>query len=140
MIDADNEGVTPMTLRRIDIGFVSADRSLVDFLAEVFELDALPGLEATMGTIYKLGAPGSVIKIMVPNESPASPPSADPFFSMGGLRYLTFRVDDVDAVVKRAIDRGAVLQSGPSELPNGVRIAFVLDPDGNTIEIAQDPA
>ena len=126
-----------MTLLRVDVGFVSADRTLVDFLARVFELPELPSITLEPGTVCRLQAPASVVKVMLPAEAPAPPVAASPFYALAGLRYLTLWVDDLEGVIARAIGEGGRIERGPVELVPGVRIAVLEDPQGNAIEVAQ---
>jgi uncharacterized glyoxalase superfamily protein PhnB len=46
-------------------------------------------------------------------------------------------VDDVDAVVERAIVHGGAVVDGPTEQPWGLRQAVVRDPEGYLWEPAQ---
>jgi catechol 2,3-dioxygenase-like lactoylglutathione lyase family enzyme len=127
-----------MTVRSVDIGFVSTDRSLVDFLAAVFELSELDPLEFPQGTVYRLAGPGGLVKVMVPATPPRPLVRSDPFHAIAGLRYLTVRVDDLDGVLERATVRGASIALGPLDLRPGVRLAVLTDPDGNAIEVIED--
>jgi predicted enzyme related to lactoylglutathione lyase len=126
-----------MTLLRVDVGFVSADRTLVDFFARVFELQELPSITLEPGTVCRLQAPASVMKVMLPAEAPDPPVPASPFYALAGLRYLTLWVDDIEAVIGRAVAEGGRIERGPVELVPGVRIAVLEDPQGNAIEVAQ---
>ena len=128
-----------MTLSRFEAGFVSTDRGLVDFLAEVFELDALDPFDVGFGTLYRLRSPGGVLKVMVPKRPPKPGERAEPFYALGGLRYLTLYVDDLDGIVERAMTRGGRVVHGPTDLGPGTRIAVLEDPDGNPIEVVQAP-
>jgi predicted enzyme related to lactoylglutathione lyase len=127
-----------MTLLRVDVGFVSADRTLVDFLARVFELTELPSITLEPGTVCRLQAPASVVKVMLPADAPEPPVTASPFYAVAGLRYLTLWVDDLEAVIARAVAEGGRVERGPVELVPGVRIAVLEDPQGNAIEVAQE--
>ena len=127
-----------MTLLRFEVGLVSADRALVDFLAEVFELEPLPPLTAGPGVLHRLQLPGdAVLKVMVPNDPPAATDASGPFFAVTGIRYLTLWVDDLDGVIERATARNGRVQHGPAQLAPGVRIAVLQDPDGNAIEVVE---
>lgn len=128
-----------MALQRIEIGLVSTDKSLVDYYAAVFELEALPPLEAGSGTVHRLQGPGAVIKVMVPTQPPTPTPPVTPFIAATGLRYLTLAVTDLDATLARAQAHNATLQLGPLEIAPGHRIALITDPDGNTTELTTDP-
>jgi catechol 2,3-dioxygenase-like lactoylglutathione lyase family enzyme len=127
-----------MALQRFEVGLVSADRTLVDFLAEVFDLEELPTMTAGPGALHRLQLPGgAVLKVMVPNEKPAAAETPEPFFAAAGIRYLTLYVDDLDRVVARATARKGRIQHGPQDLAPGVRIAVLRDPDGNAIEVVE---
>ena len=127
-----------MTLRSVDVGFVSTDRALVDFLAGVFELAELPPVEFPEGTVHRLQGPDGLLKVMVPAAPPAPPAPADSFYAVAGLRYLTVRVDGLDGVIERATARGGSLALGPIEYRPGVRLVVLTDPDGNAIEVIEE--
>ena len=124
-------------LTRFEVGLVSADRTLVDFLAHVFELDALEPAVHPVGTLHRFASPGAVIKVMVPNEPP-KPGDGGPFLAAVGIRYLSMWVADLDRVLERATARGATLLFGPFAHEPGGRLAVIQDPDGNTIEVIED--
>jgi lactoylglutathione lyase len=64
---------------------------------------------------------------------PLDKPSADaPAFEIG------FKVDDVDAAVNELVARGAAPAVPPTDRFWGQRTAYVRDPDGHLIELAQD--
>jgi lactoylglutathione lyase len=60
------------------------------------------------------------------------PSSNAPGFEIG------FKVDDVDAAVNELIARGATPAVPPTDRFWGQRTAYVRDPDGHLIELAQD--
>lgn len=124
-----------MTLLRFEVGFVGADRGLVDFLAEVFELEELVPMEMGPGTLYRLDSPGAVIKVLVPSTAPKARDPDGRAFDVTGLGYLSLWVEDLDAVLGRAVERGARVQYGPAEFRPGTSIAVLVDPYGNTMEI-----
>ncbi len=100
-------------LTRFEVGIVSADRALVDFLAEVFGLDERPPMENPAGTLHRLEAPGAVIKVMVPSEPPKSA-EGEPFLAVQGIRYLTMWVSDFDGVIERCTRAEAAFSTVPS--------------------------
>jgi catechol 2,3-dioxygenase-like lactoylglutathione lyase family enzyme len=115
---------------------VSADRSLVDFFARVFGVEELEPVPGPTRTVYRLQLANTVLKVMVPTDAPIRPDVVDPFYAVGGLRYLTIWVDDIDAVVARAVANGAVVTMAPVQARPTVRSAVFTDPDGNSIEVA----
>lgn len=61
-----------------------------------------------------------------------SPAEDTPGFEIG------FKVDDVDVAYATLVDRGAIPATPPTTRPWGQRTAYVRDPDGHLIELAQD--
>jgi lactoylglutathione lyase len=57
-----------------------------------------------------------------------------------GYGHVAFDVTDLDAACQRAIERGGrpVMPPGPSP-EAGVRMAFIIDPEGNLIEFLHRP-
>jgi hypothetical protein len=124
-----------MTVRSVEIGIVSADREIVEFLVNVFELEEMEPHHSPVGTVYKLRTSGTILKVLVPTITPKSPQKPESFIAEVGLRYLTLRVSDLDVAVTRAIKGGGSVVSGPFELGNGERMIILADPDGNALEI-----
>lgn len=126
-----------MTLPSVEVGFVSSDSRLRDFLLTVFEFEPLSQIDLPIGTLHRLQGDGTVVKVFVPAEQPEPPQRAETFFGIGGLRFLTIRVKDIDGVIDRALTGGGRVVNGPNEPMPGVRTAMLEDPDGNTIEVSQ---
>jgi predicted enzyme related to lactoylglutathione lyase len=62
---------------------------------------------------------------------------ADP--ERAGTAFLTLLVEDLDAELAGLAERG--ISSGPADThSDGVRVALVTDPEGNTIQFGQVPA
>jgi lactoylglutathione lyase len=51
---------------------------------------------------------------------------------------IGFKVDDVDASFAELVRSGALPAVEPTDRPWGQRTAYVRDPDGNLVELAQD--
>ena len=126
-----------MNLPSVEVGFVSSDYRLKDFLLTVFEFEPLSQIDLPIGTLHRLQGDGTVVKVFVPAEQPGPAPRTETFFGIGGLRFLTIRVDDIDGVIDRAVTSGGRLVNGPNEPLPGIRTAMLEDPDGNTIEVSQ---
>jgi catechol 2,3-dioxygenase-like lactoylglutathione lyase family enzyme len=125
-----------VSLERFEVGIVSGDRTVVEFLADVFHLDELPASEHQVGTLHRLRSPGAIIKVMVPKESPTDS-DGQPFLSVKGLRYLSMLVTDLDRVIERCIARGGTVLLEAFEFKPGARLAVIMDPDGNTMEVTE---
>ena len=132
---------SPMSLTRFEVGIVSADRTIVDFLAEVFGLDERPPMENPAGTLHRLESPGAVIKVMVPSEPPK--PRRGRTVPRGEGNPVPHDVGQrfrrrASSAARRG--GGSVLH-GPFEYEPGTRLAVIADPDGNTIEVLEaDPS
>ncbi len=122
----------------LDVGLVTADaQPLLDFYSGVAGLEILEPLELpNIGTIHKLACGESILRIMVPVEAPR-PDESTSFSSIGGIRYLTLEVDDIDAAAAAVEALGGSITLPPFELRPGRRVAQVADPDGNMIELGQ---
>lgn len=60
------------------------------------------------------------------------PPPDRPGFELG------FKVPDVDAAWSALIEAGATPATPPTDRPWGQRTAYLRDPDGHLVELAQD--
>jgi len=127
-----------MDITRFEVGIVSANRQLVDFLIDVFALNEDPPLDTPAGTLHRLQSPGAVIKVMVPNDAP-QPADGKPFLAVVGIRYLTVWVIDLDRVVERCTARGGTILVDPFEYEAATRLTVITDPDGNTYEVIEAP-
>lgn len=56
-------------------------------------------------------------------------PSSSPFM-------INYRVDDLDALLAELAAKGVAVHKGPETHPNG-KFAWILDPDGNKVELWQ---
>lgn len=52
---------------------------------------------------------------------------------------LGFKVDNIDEAFRELREKGAPEVIAPTDRPWGQRTAYVRDPDGHLIELAQDP-
>ncbi|WP_328904133.1 VOC family protein [Streptomyces sp. NBC_00441] len=50
---------------------------------------------------------------------------------------LSIGVDDVDATLGRVESLGGSVSGGPNDMPWGQRVAHILDPDGNPVNLTQ---
>jgi catechol 2,3-dioxygenase-like lactoylglutathione lyase family enzyme len=76
------------------------------------------------------------------NQKPATFPNLmDVVKSMAaiGIRYVTIQVKNCDAAFKALTGGGAIVGVEPANFGEVARAAFVRDPDGNFIELAQRP-
>ena len=57
-----------------------------------------------------------------------------------GLEHFGFDSHDIEADIARLTGLGAVLLEGPTQVPNGPRIAFLRGPDDTRLELVQPRA
>ncbi|MEU4038934.1 VOC family protein [Streptomyces collinus] len=50
---------------------------------------------------------------------------------------LSISVDDVDETLGRVVALGGSVSGGPNDMPWGQRVAHILDPDGNPVNLTQ---
>lgn len=79
-----------------------------------------------------------LLQYLQPGNLPATVPRA---MNQLGLSHLSFRVDDLTSLVVELRAAGSrVVESSYIDIPVvGAAAVFVLDPDGNRIELVQSP-
>ena len=55
----------------------------------------------------------------------------------GSVAY--WRVDDIEVGMRHFVDAGAVVVSGPQDVGDGIKVATVTDPFGNSIGLIENP-
>jgi PhnB protein len=128
----------PDSYRRVTPGLV-VDRGVeaLEFYAEVFgatERIRVPGPEGTIAHA-ELQIGDSVV--MVEDASPYMGRKAPPPDGLDGTpAFLFIYVEDVDAVMERAVKLGATLKRPPQNQFYGDRDGFIVDPFGHGWTIA----
>jgi glyoxylase I family protein len=93
------------------------------------------------GEVAFLDAGGGQLEIVRPAGGVATP-ARRVAANEAGIRHLTFTFDDVDATFARLVAEGVEAIEKPRDAFNRdvlARVAFVLDPDGIVVELAQRP-
>ncbi len=82
---------------------------------------------------------GERIKLVQPARQPANPGTTRELMMRRGAVYITFIVDDLEAMMRRLRDAGCELLSGPDrvEVRPGTYLAFTRDPEGNALEFVE---
>jgi PhnB protein len=128
----------PDTYRRVTpCLIVQGAAKAMDFYAEVFgatERMRFPGPGDTVAHA-EIEIGDSVV--IIEDESPYRGTTAPPTDGLPGTPCFQFiYVEDVDAVVARAVDRGATLQRPPQDQFYGDRDAYLVDPFGHGWTVA----
>jgi predicted enzyme related to lactoylglutathione lyase len=80
----------------------------------------------------KAGDGGATVWTVAAADSTWFAPSEAPFM-------INYRVDDLDALLAQLRADGVAIHKGPEADENG-KFAWIVDPDGNKIELWQPPA
>lgn len=118
--------VTPGTNGVVRIGITvrtPEPQRLLDFYLGVLEFEAAGPMTARCGDslLFVEKGPGGTLT---------------PDFMGPGFRYLTIQIFDADAETAACVARGARLGRAPVNFGTIARYGFVLDPDGNWIELS----
>lgn len=112
-------------------------------LINVVEVDAACARSAALSDgayrVARLQTPwGERIKLLQPSKAPKQGESPDWILERCNTVYVTFIVDDLDAMLASLAAKVAVL-TGPEkvEVRPGVWLAFVRDPEGNLLEFVE---
>jgi catechol 2,3-dioxygenase-like lactoylglutathione lyase family enzyme len=112
------------------------------------------GLRPPKGTELPKGQPNEQTTVMLvdPRSSqrlelnyyPPGNPYAVPYVAGEGFDHLAFRVDDLEAFLKRLAQDGVHPEhmahyEGPMMATPSFRVAYVRDPDGNQLELYDSP-
>jgi catechol 2,3-dioxygenase-like lactoylglutathione lyase family enzyme len=114
---------------------VSNIESARHFYGEVLGLPEQPQISMGDGmTRYAYSIGSSTLKFWT--RGPGLPNLGGSPGHAVGIRYVTLKVRDLDAVAARVDAAGAKLVGAPKQLP-GRRMLFVEDPDGSWIELSE---
>ena len=122
----------------IDIGIVTNDAdAALGFYRDTIGLKQEGELELPFGTMYRLLAGSTVVKLVVPNDpiEVGSPPGG--LTGATGIRYWTITVSNLDEVVSAAEAAGYNVPWPRRSIRAGVSVAMIEDPDGNWLELLE---
>ena len=109
----------------------------LEFYAEVFQATERSNFAGPGGTVAHAEIEIGDSVVIVEEESPERGTKAPPPGGVAGSpSFLFIYVEDVDAVVARAVELGAELQRAPEDQFYGDRDGSVLDPFGHVWTIA----
>jgi PhnB protein len=138
MADASKPSPIPDTYRRVTPALVvQGAAKALDFYADVFgatERTRIPGPD---GSIVHAEIEIGDSVIIVEDASPYMETQAPPAGGLPGSPVFQFiYVQDVDAVVARAVELGATLRRPPQDQFYGDRDGFIIDPFGHSWTVA----
>lgn len=123
----------------IDLGLVSRDAgACVAFYRDVVGLQDLGETPMPGGSMHRLGAGSSVLKVIDLRRAPEAEAPPGGLRGATGYRYWTLSVSNLEDVVRECEQAGRPVVLPPTELRPGVLVAMVEDPDGNVLELLQD--
>lgn len=115
-----------------DIGIVVADLERVErFYTELLGLEKVADRSTTWGPMVELAFAGSIVRLMQAEGAPAQ--TAIGLDASTGIRYVTFDIDDFDAVIATCRENGVEFWLDVEPVRD-LRIAMVKDPEGNVVE------
>jgi catechol 2,3-dioxygenase-like lactoylglutathione lyase family enzyme len=83
-------------------------------------------------TIIFIAVGSTTIELIGRANAPA--PNSEP----GSFNHLALQVEDVDTAYEALVAKGVKIKSAPANFKE-LRICFFFDPDGNSLELVEDP-
>lgn len=121
----------------VEVGIVVSDLDeAVKFYGETLGLPYIGDMELPNAVMKRFAHGDAVIKLLGGHETKPDRSNAPggPSAGVTGFRYLTLKVDDVNAMLERCTDAGCTVAVPLFEFRPGLHIAIVEDPDGNWVE------
>jgi PhnB protein len=128
----------PDTYRRVTPALVvQGAAKAIDFYADVFGATERMRFPGPGGSVAHAEIQIGDSVVIVEDESPYMETKAPPSDGLAGSPVFQFiYVEDVDAVVARAVELGATLRRPPQDQFYGDRDAFIIDPFGHAWTVA----
>ena len=124
----------------LDVGLVTNDiAAMRAFYTDAIGLEYVESLSIPWGTMHRLRFGVSWLKLVDPT-TPAAPSGSPGLDASTGIRYLTFEIDNIEAIWEQAIATGArVFHALGAFGTQGVTMGMLHDPDGNVVELLHRP-
>jgi PhnB protein len=138
MVPAAKPTPIPDAYRRVTPCLVVQDAAkALDFYAEVFGATERMRFPGPGGTVAHAEIQIGDSVVIVEDEAPVRGTKAPPAGGLAGTPVFQFiYVEDVDAVVARAVELGATMQRAPQDQFYGDRDGFIVDPYGHGWTVA----
>jgi predicted enzyme related to lactoylglutathione lyase len=126
----------------VEIGIVVTDLdAAMTFYGETLGLLFIGEMELPNAVMKRYAHGDTVIKLLGGFEpKPAASVPGGMSAGIAGFRYLTLKVDDVEAMQQRCADAGYTVAVPMFEFRPGLHISIVEDPDGNWVELVPSSA
>jgi catechol 2,3-dioxygenase-like lactoylglutathione lyase family enzyme len=112
---------------------------MLHFYGEVLQLPEAGKIPfPDLGLLHKFQCAENIIKILVLHKPAERGPVAGGFTAAVGFRYCGLALNNLDETLLRVRNQGVVIANEPLQLRPGVRVAVILDPDGNMIELFEE--
>ena len=113
--------------------------AMVYFYKEVLQLPAAGEIPfANLGILHKFQCGENIIKILVLDKPADREPVSGGFTAAAGYRYCALEINNLDEAIEHLRDHDTVVANEAMQLRPGVRVAVILDPDGNMIELFEE--
>ena len=90
------------------------------------------------GLVRRYTVGNSVLRLFLPDNTPAGEASRDGFAAQTGIRYLTLYVNNLDEAVAAVEAAGFPIPTPVRDLRPGVRVAQVEDGQGVAVELMEE--
>lgn len=128
-----------VTGEALDIGITARDpEKMLDFYRDFLGLEhaRTTEVEALGLRIHMLRVGKSFLKLVEVSSTPAEANPPGGLRDATGLRYITINVASIDEAIEGVDAAGGRLAEPVNEL-GPIRLAFVEDPEGNTLELIE---
>ncbi len=124
----------------IDLGIIAKDiDAMLGFYRDYLGLEFVATIPMPLGgTMHRFRVGESVIKIIDLDPAPQAEAPLGGVRGANGYRYWTIHIDGLEGKVAALEAAGQEIVVPIREIREGVRIAFVVDPDGNWVELLEN--
>ena len=122
----------------IEVGLVTTNReAMSEFYGGFLGLPLQGELEFPGGVMARYAVGKNVLKLVTFDEPPATPVAPGGGRAQAGIRYITLVVASLTAVAAQVAEAGYPIAEPVTEFPGipGMGWLFVVDPDGNWVEL-----
>jgi len=120
----------------LDVGLLVRDPGpCLEFYRDLLGFEYLGQTRLPHGTLHRLRWGTSDLKLVEPMKPVPAGPAGHR--NQLGFRYLTLVIEDMAHCCQELTAKGVEFAEPPREIRPGVKVAFMLDPEGNTVELQE---